>query len=88
MSEKAISSTSVAAVPDETRQVLLNDGTDVQSKVGHVAKFQTESIDLDDRSGYRTTKAAEEFVSLTVEVKRIERKRKTFWFFNDFSFRN
>lgn len=67
MSEKAVSSSSVAAVPDETRQVLLNDGTDVQSKVGHVAKFQTESIDLDDRPSYRTTKPTEEFVSLTVE---------------------
>ena len=70
MSEKVVSSSSVAAVPDDSRQVLLTDGTDVQSKVGHVAKFQTDTIDLDDLQGYRVARPTDDFTGLTVEVSR------------------
>lgn len=80
MSEKVSSSSSVAAVPDEAHQVLLVDGTDVQTKVGHVAKFQSvpekgDDIDLDDLKGYKLAKPSDEFVGLTTEVRREEKRR-------------
>ncbi|CAF2794545.1 unnamed protein product [Rotaria sp. Silwood2] len=62
-------------VPVDVRQALLRDGTDVQTKVGHVAKFNhdgessklDENIVVEDFDNYKKPKDNNEFVALTKE---------------------
>ena len=80
MSEAIASSSSIAAVPEDVHQVLLVDGTEVKSKLGHVAKFQPEvesrydahdqeqPIKVNEFNGYTTAKPNNQFVGLTKEV--------------------
>jgi hypothetical protein len=71
-----MSSSSVAAVPEEVHQSLLVDGSDVQTKVGHVAKFSSDenkneiedNILLDQLISYEKTKENNQFIALSKEV--------------------
>lgn len=70
------SSSNIAAVPDDVHKSLLIDGSDVQTKVGHVAKFDRddkrndldENIVLDDIVHFKKTKEDNQFIGLTKEV--------------------
>lgn len=75
MSE-GISTSNVAAVPDDVHKSLLT-GSDVETKVGHVAKFDRddkendleENLALDDHVvHYKKPKENNQFVALTKEV--------------------
>ncbi|CAF1276716.1 unnamed protein product [Adineta ricciae] len=71
MSEKAETTSSVV-VPDDVHQSLLTDGSDVQTKVGPVAKFHRDGEErdletIDELVGYKKAKINKEFVGLTKE---------------------
>ncbi|CAF0940534.1 unnamed protein product [Rotaria sordida] len=67
--------TNEGQVPVDVRQALLRDGTDVQTKVGHVAKFNhdgessklDENIAVEDFDNYKKPKDNNEFIGLTKE---------------------
>jgi len=70
----------MAAVPEDIHESLLIDGSDVQTKVGHVAKFDPdeknkndleENIILDDLVHFKKVKDNNQFIGLTKEVFRL-----------------
>jgi len=71
-----ISRSNIAAVPEDVDKCLLIDGSDVQTKVGHVAKFDPnekkndldENILLDDSVDLKKSKKTNQFIGLTKEV--------------------
>jgi hypothetical protein len=72
MSEGIRSSSSIAAVPEDIHEKLLIDRSDVESKVGHVAKFgpvgkQTSNIDQLEQI-IETKGKNNQFIGLTKEV--------------------
>ncbi|CAF0978935.1 unnamed protein product [Adineta steineri] len=69
MSEK-IQISKTKDVSDEAHQVLIVDGSDVQTKVGHVAKFHPsgeQNIVVDEIVQYKKPKENNEFIGLTAE---------------------
>jgi len=81
MSE-GIQISNVAGVPEDVHQSLLADGSGVETKVGHVAKFHPdekkndleEHIVGDDRVYYKKKKENNEFIGLSKEVKYFKMK--------------
>ncbi|CAM4863318.1 unnamed protein product [Rotaria socialis] len=75
MSEATRTNTAGTTIPTDASESLLIDGTDVRTKVGHVAKFNQDgdnndlddNIVLDDLDNYKKPKGSNEFVGLTKE---------------------
>ncbi|CAF3405217.1 unnamed protein product [Rotaria socialis] len=75
MSEATRTNTAGTTIPIDASESLLIDGTDVRTKVGHVAKFNQDgdnndlddNIVLDDLDNYKKPKGSNEFVGLTKE---------------------
>jgi len=71
-----ISRSNIAAVPEDVDKCLLIDGSDVQTKVGHVAKFHPdenkndleENFALNDLVYLKKCDEKNEFIGLTKEV--------------------
>lgn len=86
MSEATQTSAMASTVPVDVRQSLLVDGADVQTKVGHVAKFSQdgdnsnldENIALEELDDFQKPKGNNEFVGLTKEVYFIADEKTLF----------
>jgi len=71
-----MSGSNIATVPEDVHKLLVIDGSDVETKVGHVAKFDPdeknndleENIILHQLVNHKKAKENNQFIALTKEV--------------------